>query len=57
MEPVQIVEMLNFLGLTPVLLSKSNHGELWWSVARPRGYKNFFMLNSTEHDFFPAHKR
>ena len=22
----------------------------------PRGYKTFFMLNSTEHEFFPAHK-
>ena len=22
----------------------------------PRGYKSFFMLNSTEADFFPAHK-
>ena len=24
---------------------------------RPRGYKTFFMLNSTEHESFPAHKR
>ena len=23
---------------------------------RPRGYKTFFMLNSTEHELFPAHK-
>ena len=23
---------------------------------KPRGYKTFFMLNSTEHEFFPAHK-
>ena len=23
---------------------------------RPRGYKTFFMLNSTEHEIFPAHK-
>ena len=22
----------------------------------PRGYKTFFMLNSTEHENFPAHK-
>ena len=22
----------------------------------PRGYITFFMLNSTEYDFFPAHK-
>ena len=22
----------------------------------PRGYKTFFMLNSTEHEIFPAHK-
>ena len=23
---------------------------------RARGYKTFFMLNSTEHENFPAHK-
>ena len=23
---------------------------------RPRGYKTFFMLNSVEHEIFPAHK-
>ena len=22
---------------------------------RPRGYKTFFMLNSIEHEIFPAH--
>ena len=25
--------------------------EVW-----PQGYKTFFMLNSTEHEIFPAHK-
>ena len=25
-------------------------------VNRPQGYKAFFMLNSTEHEIFPAHK-
>ena len=25
------------------------------SSTRPRGYKAFFMLNSTEHEIFPAH--
>ena len=25
-------------------------------IARPQGYKNSFMLNSTEHENFPAHK-
>ena len=25
-------------------------------ISRPRGYKTFFMLNSTEHETFPAHK-
>ena len=24
--------------------------------SRPRGYKTFFMLNSVEHEIFPAHK-
>ena len=23
---------------------------------RPQGYKTFFMLNSVEHEIFPAHK-
>ena len=23
---------------------------------RPRGYKTFFVLNSVEHEIFPAHK-
>ena len=26
------------------------------SVNRPRGYKTFFVLNSTEHKIFPTHK-
>ena len=25
-------------------------------IVRPRGYKTFFMLNSTEYENFPAHK-
>ena len=25
-------------------------------LTRARGYKTFFMLNSTEHEIFPAHK-
>ena len=25
-------------------------------ITRPLGYKTFFMLNSTKHDIFPAHK-
>ena len=24
-------------------------------VIRPRGYKTFFMLNSAEHEIYPAH--
>ena len=26
------------------------------NLTLPRGYKTFFMLNSTEHEIFPAHK-
>ena len=26
------------------------------SNASPRGYKTFFILNSTEHEVYPAHK-
>ena len=25
-------------------------------ISRPRGYKTFSMLNSTEHEIFPTHK-
>ena len=25
-------------------------------IAWPRGYKTFSMLNSAEHEFYPAHK-
>ena len=27
-----------------------------WLTFRPQGYKTFFMLNSTEHEIFPAQK-
>ena len=30
-------------------------GKLSCELSRPRGYKTFFMLNSTEHEIFPAH--
>ena len=26
-----------------------------WCKTRPRGYKSFFMLNSTEHEIYDAH--
>ena len=29
----------------------SGHKKTW-----PRGYKHFFMPNSTEHEIYPAHK-
>ena len=45
-------------GFTEVIDKLLRHGDnlnrtnqVW-----PRGYKTFFMLNSTEHEFFPAHK-
>ena len=28
----------------------------YFAISRPRGYKIFFMLNSVEHEIFPAHK-
>ena len=37
--------------LTNSLLEFSSFQFTW-----PRGYKTFFMLNSTEHEIFPAHK-
>ena len=27
-----------------------------YNRSRPRGYKTFFMVNSTEHEIFPAYK-
>ena len=30
--------------------------EIFSTANRPRGYKTFFMLNSIEHEIFPAHK-
>ena len=27
-----------------------------WIQIRPRGYKTFFILNSAEHEIYPAHK-
>ena len=29
--------------------------QLRWG-SRPRGYKTFFMLNSADHEIYPAHK-
>ena len=26
-----------------------------WNQTRPRGYKTFFILNSAEHEIYPAH--
>ena len=38
---------------TPGLVNEDQVGdrEIW-----PRGYKTFFMLNSTGHEIFPSHK-
>ena len=33
-----------------------NELQLYNLEARPRGYKTFFMLNSTEHKILTAHK-
>ena len=32
------------------------NGRVELVATRPRGYKTFFMLNSVEHEIFPAHK-
>ena len=36
-------------------ISKVSQNEHCHST-RPRGYKDFFMLNSTKHEIYPAHK-
>ena len=38
------------------LLSLPDPSLLRNRTPRPRGYKTFFMHNSTEHEIFPAHK-
>ena len=40
-------------GLLPAATILQGHGI---EKTRPRGYKTVFMLNSTEHKIFPAHK-
>ena len=42
----------------PRLNPQEEQSDLVYSVysARPRCYKTFFMLNSTEHEIFPPHK-
>ena len=30
--------------------------EIITSISQARGYKTFFMLNSAEHEIYPAHK-
>ena len=42
-----------FCGNPDVYELKNRDGRM---ASWPRGYKTFFMLNSTEHDFFHAHK-
>ena len=57
-----LVYALQFSSYTPSVLLKQitakQDAEKNLNVLciRPRGYKTFFMLNSTEHEFFPAHK-
>ena len=53
-------------GLSPVQADKRwytfyNELRIYFSeqisqASWPRGYKTFFMLNSIEHEIFPAHK-
>ena len=38
------------------MISSCGFGSAYIIATRPRGYKTFFMLNSTEHGIFPAHK-
>ena len=38
----------------PILSPKSRPDTEKTSSSRPRGYKTFLMLNSTEHEIFPA---
>ena len=37
-------------------LYKHHYALLSGDLAWPRGYKTFFMLNSAEHEIYPAHK-
>ena len=40
----------------PSLLLVCVADEAGLCLTRPQGYKTFFMLNSTEHAIYPAHK-
>ena len=55
-EPVYVSlrsSMTNGFAVAHVVFSKTPMQDL---AIWPRGYKTFFMLNSTEHEIFPAHK-
>ena len=39
-----------------IIRRTSGSEQCWKTVARPRGYKTFFMFNSAEHEIFSANK-
>ena len=45
------------MGSKNLMLSCAEHDHFYNLEARPRGYKTFFMLNSTEHEISTAHKK
>ena len=42
--------------MTLCSVSSNQFSRTFTMLTRPRGYKTFFMLNSSEHEIFPAHK-
>ena len=51
------LNVIDFQSLKPQLSYLLNvYGINFVSTIWPQGYKTFFMLNSTEHEIFPAHK-
>ena len=45
------IEAVKHLHAVLLLIPEQRRRSIW-----PQGYKTFFVLNSTEHEIFPAHK-
>ena len=52
---VMISMLIMMIGMAMIVLNSDVTGSITYDT-RPRGYKTFFMLNSVEHEIFPAHK-
>ena len=51
LEDGSVIDVRKAIGTLIVGRVCTRNNPIW-----PRGYKTFFMLNSAEHEIFPAHK-